>query len=515
MGDQRLPRRAGRGRPRPGPDRPAPRLEHAQPGLRVRLLPRRPAPGQPVRAAGRRRSATSTSGSSASSPTASASSLTRYSWLLFRGEVEAAVRELMRWLAPTAATDADEARRRLIRLHQAFLYDTVAERSRATTGAPGPALRPTENPYSKLAVDILETVRVQALTLSPSIVAYLKMLVTLGTLRHQLAVEYDLPVNVRNFIRRLARQQSLALLDPRRTLRSPLRGVRPDAARARLRGVPRGAAAGDPRGRGVAVRVPPQDAVARAGGSSGSGCRSSWSAPRSTSSLPSRTTPDGSCPREMDYTWVHVGLLVVLVYLLSTLIRNVRGWAARTSSMRVGAGPRARANGRSTLTDMDTAAGEGLRRRRTGGRAGHERQPAAAAAAVGPAADALRARPRSSPPTSSSRSTSRRCGSCPRSGWTSSTPRRARCSEGGRARRPTPTRSASGSIRTWSPRRSRRRPSHVHAARAEPGARPPARRRLDGVRDGRQPAERRRPRPRAADRQPRGLPEPAAPRRSC
>ena len=49
-----LPRRAGRGRPRPRPDHPAPRLEHAQPGLRVRLLPRRPAPGQHLRAAGRR-----------------------------------------------------------------------------------------------------------------------------------------------------------------------------------------------------------------------------------------------------------------------------------------------------------------------------------------------------------------------------------------------------------------------------------------------------------------------------
>ena len=47
------------------------------------------------------RSATSTSGSSASSPTASGESLTRYSWLLFRGEIEAAVRELMRWLAPS------------------------------------------------------------------------------------------------------------------------------------------------------------------------------------------------------------------------------------------------------------------------------------------------------------------------------------------------------------------------------------------------------------------------------
>ena len=34
-------------------------------------------------------------------------SLTRYSWLLFRGEVEPAVRELMRWLAPGPATDAE------------------------------------------------------------------------------------------------------------------------------------------------------------------------------------------------------------------------------------------------------------------------------------------------------------------------------------------------------------------------------------------------------------------------
>jgi ubiquinone biosynthesis protein len=145
-------------------------------------------------------------------------SLTRYSWLLFRGEVEAAVRELMRWLAPTAATDAAAASRQLIRVHQAFLYETAADRYRATSGAPGPSRRATENPYSKLAVDILETIREQRLSLSSSIVGYLKMLVTLGTLRHQLSVEYDLPANVRQFVRRLARQQGLAFLDPRRTL---------------------------------------------------------------------------------------------------------------------------------------------------------------------------------------------------------------------------------------------------------------------------------------------------------
>ncbi len=152
-------------------------------------------------------------------------SLTRYSWLLFRGEVEGAVRELMRWLAPGTATDQAAASRDLVRVHQAFLYDTVAGRTRVTAGAPGPTRSPAENPYSKLAVDILQTIRVHELTMSASIVSYLKMQVTLGSLRHQLAVEYDLSENVRHFGRRLARQQSLALLDPRRSVDRLFAGV--------------------------------------------------------------------------------------------------------------------------------------------------------------------------------------------------------------------------------------------------------------------------------------------------
>jgi len=250
-------------------------------------------------------------------------SLTRYSWLLFRGEVEAAVRELMRWLAPTQATDADAARRQLIRLHQAFLYDTVAERSRATTGAASSAARPTENPYSKLAVDILETIRVQALSLSPSIVAYLKMLVTLGTLRHQLAVEYDLPSNVRHFVRRLARQQSLALLDPRRTFdrlydatgrmqralafvefleaqqpviteaTSMLFGYRNRIRRVKQRLI----------GFGTAVLVV------------GALLYLVLVFPDDTRRM---------LPKEMDYTWFQLGLLTILLVLIFNLIRNMR-----------------------------------------------------------------------------------------------------------------------------------------------------------------------------------------------
>ena len=124
----------------------------------------------------------------------------------------------MRWLAPGPATDAELAQWQLIRVHQAFLYDAIADRSRVTAEAPGPIPESRENPYSKLAVDILDTIRVQQLTMSPSIVGWLKMLVTLGALRHQLAVNYDLAENVRRFVRRLARQQGLALADPRQAL---------------------------------------------------------------------------------------------------------------------------------------------------------------------------------------------------------------------------------------------------------------------------------------------------------
>jgi ubiquinone biosynthesis protein len=249
-------------------------------------------------------------------------SLTRYSWLLFRGEVESAVLELMRWLAPGPATDIGQARWQLIRVHQAFLYDTVADNLRITEAAPGPA-RQSENPYSKLAVDILETIRVQQLTMSPSIVGYLKMLVTLGTLRHSLAFEYDLQENVRRFVRRLARQQGIALLDPRRTFdrlyagtgriqralsfmefieaqepviteaTSMLFGYRNRIRRVKQRLIGFGTAVLVVGGLLYLVLVFPDD---------------------------TRQV----LPREVDYTWFQLGLLAVLLVLIFNLVRNMR-----------------------------------------------------------------------------------------------------------------------------------------------------------------------------------------------
>ena len=84
-----------------------------------------------------------------------------------------------------------------------------------TAEAPPPPTTRTTNPYSKLGVEIMDAVRRNHLAMSPSIVAYLKMLVTLGTIRHQLAADYDLAGLARQFFGGLIRQRGQQWLDPR------------------------------------------------------------------------------------------------------------------------------------------------------------------------------------------------------------------------------------------------------------------------------------------------------------
>ena len=147
-------------------------------------------------------------------------SLTHYSWLLFHGDVDAAVTELMRWLSPTSTTDPEAARTYLVSVHRAFVYEMGAA-DIETRGEPpadaaaSPARPPRPNPYSRLAMDTMRGIRDHSLTFSPGIVAYLKMLVMLGTIRHELAINYDLRANVQRFFTRYMRQRAVALADPR------------------------------------------------------------------------------------------------------------------------------------------------------------------------------------------------------------------------------------------------------------------------------------------------------------
>jgi predicted unusual protein kinase regulating ubiquinone biosynthesis (AarF/ABC1/UbiB family) len=141
-------------------------------------------------------------------------SLIRYSWLLFQREIEPAVRELMRWFAPTSRTDPALARVQLVRVHEGFLY-ALANVGDEAVGAAASVRRDAHNPYTTLAFEIMDTVRRNHLTLAAEIMGFLRMLVMLGALRTQLATDYDLPTVARKFFGQLIQQQGESWLDPR------------------------------------------------------------------------------------------------------------------------------------------------------------------------------------------------------------------------------------------------------------------------------------------------------------
>jgi len=159
--------------------------------------------------------------------------------------------------------------------------------------------------------------------MSASIVGYLKMLVTLGTLRHSLAVDYDLQDNVRRFVRRLARQQGMALLDPRRTFDRLYAGT------GRVQ-----------RALQFLEFVEAQEPVITEATSILFGYRNRIR--RVKRRLIGFGTavllvggllylvlvfPDNTrqvLPREVDYTWFQLGILAVLLVLIVNLVRNMR-----------------------------------------------------------------------------------------------------------------------------------------------------------------------------------------------
>jgi ubiquinone biosynthesis protein len=253
------------------------------------------------------------------------SSLTRYSWLLFRGEVESAIEELMRWLAPSATTNVAVARWQLIRIHQAFLYDTVRDGTGPGSAAGG-VRSSAENPYLRLAVEIMNTIRDHELTLAPSLVAYLKMLVTLGTLRHELATDYDLPRHVLRFFRKLVRQQGVAFFDPRLTVdRLYAGGVRLQRAMEFLEFLEAQEpviAAGSASLFGVRARL---HAARRRLVSLGLAALVVGSALYLVLAYPGEAR--GILPAGMPYDVVHVALLLLLIWLIVSLLLSIRRYS--------------------------------------------------------------------------------------------------------------------------------------------------------------------------------------------
>ena len=245
-------------------------------------------------------------------------SLTRYGQLLFRGDIDSAVAELMRWLSPTQATDAVDARRRLARAHEDFYYEM------SSLADARPQTRTTDNPYSKLAVEIMRTIRSSQLTLSSSIVPYLKMLVTLGALRHELATGYDLAAQVRRFFRLLVRQQAMRLLNPRHAVERAYAGV-VQARRAMdfvefLEGQQPNIAAATSSFLGFRTRA--RDAGRRL---VGLGLSALVVGALLYVVLADPADTQAMLPDWIPYEGIHYGLLVLLVVIVVVLIAHVRG----------------------------------------------------------------------------------------------------------------------------------------------------------------------------------------------
>lgn len=251
------------------------------------------------------------------------SSLTRYSRLLFGGNVDTAIDELLRWLPPSATSDASGARRQLIRDHEAFLYETAGSRGSDDQAEAGPPLDRLGNPYLRLAVSIMKTVRIHQLNLSANVLAYLRMLVMLGILRHQLARDYEVAPTAQRFFRNLTRQQTIEWLDPRLNLQ------RMQAGAERI-------------GRAIEFVefLETQEPAIRATTTSLVGIRARISAGRRRLVRLGMATllvaaalyivladPEGTrswLPTGLPYAWVHGGLLILLVVLIVVLVQHVR-----------------------------------------------------------------------------------------------------------------------------------------------------------------------------------------------
>lgn len=135
-------------------------------------------------------------------------SLTQYTWLLYQGESERAIGELLRWVQASDRTDPVAGRADLVRAHEEFL-DHVRQ--------PGTAA--AHRAVADCALDVLSAIRRNNMVLAPAIVAYLKTLLTADTLRFQLAPDYDLPRHVEDFFGRIVLEQVTEFFDPRRLAR--------------------------------------------------------------------------------------------------------------------------------------------------------------------------------------------------------------------------------------------------------------------------------------------------------
>ncbi len=131
-------------------------------------------------------------------------SLAQYARLLYRGEIDRAVEEFMRWISPSDKTDIRTARAELTHIIDDYLY-SLREPDRKKGGKDGSAV---------FEVTLLDAIRRHQMKLSPNIVTYLKALVTADAVIFELAPDFDLQAMENRFFGRLIQQDLRNFIKP-------------------------------------------------------------------------------------------------------------------------------------------------------------------------------------------------------------------------------------------------------------------------------------------------------------
>ncbi|MEA2355668.1 MAG: ubiquinone biosynthesis protein [Solirubrobacteraceae bacterium] len=107
-------------------------------------------------------------------------SLVRYSGSLFAGEVDEAIRQFLRWVAPSPATDVPAATREMVGLTERFL-DAL---ERAADGK--------RQIMARYQEDLLEITRTHRMAIDPAVVLYMKVVLTIDSVTSALSPALDL-----------------------------------------------------------------------------------------------------------------------------------------------------------------------------------------------------------------------------------------------------------------------------------------------------------------------------------
>ncbi len=118
-------------------------------------------------------------------------SLVSYASSLFTGEVDAAISEFLRWVQPSSATLLSAATDEIVQRTHRF----VADLDRAVSGK--------REIMADYQVDLLAITRTHRMAIDPVVVLYMKVVLTIDSVTHELSPSLDLQSLHRRFVREL------------------------------------------------------------------------------------------------------------------------------------------------------------------------------------------------------------------------------------------------------------------------------------------------------------------------